>query len=360
MKRVLILLLASVLVFGCAACGDEESVAPGYTYEIAMITPSEEISIDDEADIQNTWEGLRRYAEDSGTTFKYYEPVEDSDDGRLEQIDQAVSAGARVIVCTGDSFTRVVHTAQSKYEDVTFILVDAVPLDADGNTEIAENCVCISFDEVGAGFLAGYSAVMEGCSDLGFMAESKSASMKRYGYGFLQGAHEAAKERGWYVDINYHYFDGDETAAKVQKTAEDWYNEGTELIFACGSIFDSVAVEADIADCLVLSAGRVKNSSDSNIASVVKECGNAVYSQLAAYYNEELEGGTCITAGAEEDGITIDMKASEFQYFLPEEYAEAYKKLGSGKYKLADDGDAGTVRKLIQKKNLYTIDVTVL
>lgn len=360
MKKVMILLLAALLAASAAGCGgDSEKLQSSPDYEIAMITESETVSIDDEGDTQDTWEGLRRFAEDNGKTFKYYEPAEDSDDGRLEQIDTAADAGAKLIVCCGNAFQKVIHTAQSKYEDLTFLYVEGAPRNEEGKTEIGENCLSLAFHETQAGFLAGYSAVMEGYSSLGFMAEGKTAAMKRYGYGFLQGCNQAAEDKGWYVDISYKYFDEDETAAKVQSTAEEWYGQDVELIFACGSgIFDSVAVEADIADKAVFAGERVKSPSKRILASVVKECGNIIYQQLAAFYDGSFAGGRTVTAGAEEDGISIPMKKSRFEAFASEDYRTIIKELADGKIKLSGS-KIKSVEKLIEKQNLTSIEVTV-
>lgn len=361
MKKVMILLLAVLLAMSAAGCGgdSEKEKADSPDYEIAMITESAEVSIDDEGDTQSTWEGLRRFAEDNDKTFKYYEPAEDSDDGRLEQIDSAAGAGAKVIVCCGDSFQQVVHTAQSKYEDLTFLYVNGVPKDETGKTDIGGNCLSVAFDEAQAGFLAGYSAVAEGYSKLGFMAQGKSPAMKRYGCGFLQGCNQAAEEKGWYLDISYTYFDADETAARVQKEAEDWYAEGTELIFACGSgIFDSVAVEAEIADRAVFAAERASSPSKRILGAVVRECGNAVYQQLAKVYDGSFDGGKTVTAGLAEDGISLSVKDGNFEVFTAEDCRAVSKDLAEGEIKLAGS-KVKSVASLIEKQNLTSIEVTV-
>lgn len=359
MKKIMIMLLVLLLALPAAGCGDDEKeTADSPDYEIAMITESADVSIDDEGDTQSTWEGLRRFAEDNEKTFKYYEPAEDSDDGRLEQIDSAAGAGAKVIVCCGGSFQRVIHTAQSKYEDLTFLYVGGTPRDETGKTDIGKNCLCVAFDETQAGFLAGYSAVAEGYSSLGFMAQGKSAAMKRYGYGFLQGCNQAADEKGWYLDISYQYFDENETAARVQSEAERWYGEGTELIFACGGIFDSVAVEAEIAEQAVFAAEPVSSPSKRILGAVVDDCGNAVYQQLSKISDGSFSGGKTVTVGLAENGISLSVKDGNFQVFTAEDCKAVTKALAEGEIQLAGS-KVKTVAALIQKQNLTSIEVTV-
>ena len=67
----------------------------------------------------------------------------------------------------------------------------------------------------------------------------------RYGYGFVQGANDAAKELGESdVEINYAYgnqFYGD---ADITAAMDTWYQGGTEVVFACGGGIYTSAAEA--------------------------------------------------------------------------------------------------------------------
>ena len=67
--------------------------------EIALVTDVG--TIDDESFNQACWEGVKAYAEANGKTYQYYQPGADRTDARLNSIDQAVSEGAKVIVCPG-------------------------------------------------------------------------------------------------------------------------------------------------------------------------------------------------------------------------------------------------------------------
>ena len=72
MKKVWMLLLCAVLALGLAACGGdkkEEAQTSDYTYEIAFLTPSTEISIDDEDRMEAVWNGVRQFAEENGKTY---------------------------------------------------------------------------------------------------------------------------------------------------------------------------------------------------------------------------------------------------------------------------------------------------
>lgn len=104
----------------------------------------------------------------------------------MNAIDLAVKGGAKVIATPGFLFEYPIMEAQTKYPDVSFILVDAEPKDKDGNVQIEDNVMSIMYAEEQAGYLAGYAAVTEGYKNLGFMGGIAVPAVIRYGYGFIQ------------------------------------------------------------------------------------------------------------------------------------------------------------------------------
>ena len=156
--------------------------------------------------------------------------------------------GATVIVMPGYLFGATLVTAQDKYSKVKFIAVDVsagdLTLDYVDYVEPADNVVCITFAEEQAGFLAGYAAVKDGYTKLGFLGGMAVPAVIRYGYGFVQGADMAAALFGKEIEINYTYggqFFGD---AAITAKMEGWYSSGTEIVFACGGGIYTSAVEA--------------------------------------------------------------------------------------------------------------------
>ena len=357
MKKLQVLLLCVVMVSSFFSCGEKKDAR---TYEIAMITTSQSQSIDDGGCNQSTWEGLREYAEENDITYKYYEPKEDSTDARLEQIDQAVQSGASVIVCCGQPFESAIYTAQEKYADKTFLLVDGAPTGKDGKQKTGSNVIGVSFAENQLGYLAGYAAVEDGYRRLGFMGEGISPSMKNYGYGFIQGCSDAAEDLGVMAEVSYSYNHND-SAAKIQKKAETWYADGAEVIFACGNdVFNSVKAEADIAKAKVVGCGFDRNATSKNIVtSAVKEYGTAAKTELTAFYNGEFSGGGNVVLGAAEDAVGLAMKNSRFEIFDQQSYDALYKKLKRGTLKVVSEKDAKKVSELIRKRQLRSVSVTI-
>ena len=285
MKKILALLLALVMVLGLVACASSEKPAeepkteePAATEpaaeepaaeepaaeEPAAEEPAEEPAaeaiikkvalvtdvgtIDDESFNQATWQGVVAYCEANNIEYTYYQPTDDSNDARCISIDQAVAEGANVVVMPGFLFGVALIYEQDKYPDVYFLAIDvgAGDLTEDYVTyyEPSANTVCATFAEEQAGYLAGYAVVMDGYTKLGFLGGMAVPAVIRYGYGFLQGARDAAAELGVDVSCNYTYggqFFGD---ANITAKMEGWYAGGTEIVFACGGGIYTSAVEA--------------------------------------------------------------------------------------------------------------------
>ena len=236
MKKVLSMLL--VLVALLAICA-----VPAMAAEVALVTDVG--TIDDESFNQACWQGVEAFAKANNLSYQYYQPAADSDDERLGSIDQAVSDGAKAIVLPGYLFGATVAQAQELYPDVKFIAVDVSAFDL--GTDALENLYCAVFGEEQAGYVAGYAAVKDGFTKLGFLGGMAVPAVQRYGYGFVQGANAAAVEMGQAIEINYTYggqFFGD---ANITAKMDGWYAAGTEVVFACGGGIYTSAVEAAVA-----------------------------------------------------------------------------------------------------------------
>lgn len=109
------------------------------------------------------------------------------------------------------------------------------------------------YSEEQSGYLAGYAAVKDGFTKLGFMGGMAVPAVQAFGYGYLQGAEAAANELGIDVEVKYHYTGNFEENDTNKATAKTMYEGGTEVIFACGgSVGKSVMSAADEAKKFVI------------------------------------------------------------------------------------------------------------
>ena len=399
MKKILALLLAVVMVLGMVACASKtEAPAETTTTEPAAETTTEETkteepakeeetateeqpaeaegvikkvalvtdvgTIDDESFNQATWQGVKAYCEANGIEYTYYQPTEDSTDARCISIDQAIKEGANVVVMPGYLFGGSIVREQEKYPEVYFIAVDvgAGDLTEDYATyyDPAKNVVCATFAEEQAGYLAGYAVVMDGYTKLGFLGGMAVPAVIRYGYGWLQGARDAAKELGVEVECNYTYggqFFGD---ANITAKMEGWYAGGTEIVFACGGGIYTSAVEAALknngyvigvdVDQNYIGANGVADGTyayNPFITSAMKGLSEAVSTSLS-----DIEAGEWSTIAATngnfglEDGDYIGLPTAEdswnFETFTVEEYEELKQKIASGEIVVDNSSDDAT------------------
>ncbi|WP_331665432.1 BMP family lipoprotein [Anaerocolumna sp.] len=314
------------------------------TYELALITDVG--TIDDKSFNQGAWEGVEAYAKEKGLTYKYYQPTGKSDDEYLTQIDLAVKGGAKIIVCPGFLFEVPIHTSQTKYPDVNFVILDGAPHSDEENApiDIASNTYSVFYAEEEAGFLAGYAIVKEGYTKLGFMGGIAVPAVIRYGYGFIQGAEYAAQEMGLAddaVQIKYTYVGNFEATPENMAKAASWYNEGTEVIFACGgAVGNSVMKAAETAGTKVIGVDVDQSSeSETVITSSMKNLSKSVYDAITAFYNNTFPGGTSAVLNASVEGVQLPMATSKFTKFSQADYDTIYAKIVAGEIALKKDTD---------------------
>ena len=332
MKKIGIILISILILMSAACSGNTQK------FELTLITDLG--SIDDKSFNQGSWEGLYQYAVENNLTYKYYKPAEQGDDAYLSTIDLAVRGGAKVVVTPGFLFEQAVFIAHDRYPDVHFILVDGAPNDGDWSKgapveKINANAVGVKYAEDQAGFLAGYAAVIDGYRRLGFVGGMAVPAVVRFGYGFVQGAEYAAVELGLQpgsVIINYHYTGGFSATPEAQTLSASWFNEGVEVIFACGgAVGNSVMAAAEQTGKKVIGVD-VDQSGESPavITSSMKGLQASVYDCIAALYEGNFPGGQTLIFDASNDGVGLPMSTSKFQTFSMTDYEIIFQKLVDG------------------------------
>lgn len=313
------------------------------TYEIALITDVGDI--DDQSFNQGAWEGVVAFAEENNKSHKYYRPSAVDNTQYVNTIDLAVEGGAKVIVTPGFLFEVPIFLAQDEHPDVSFILLDGVPHNADySEFRQEENVLSILYAEQEAGYLAGYAAVSDGYRSLGFMGGMAVPAVVKFGVGFLLGAQSAAAdlnlpstENEPAVTVQYHYTgDFAETPAN-QSTAETMFQDGVEVIFAAGGAVGlSVMTAAETADKKVIGVDVNQgpggaNLSDTVITSAMKGLGASVNQALELYYNDEFPGGEVLVLDASNDGVGLptDEASWGFENFTVEEYQDIFDELAA-------------------------------
>lgn len=383
LSAALVLVMTCSLLAGCGKKDTETGAGSGNDtgkgFEIALIT--DKGNIDDKSFNQGSWEGVEEFAGDK-YSHMYYKPEKADDEGYLAAIDLAVAGGAKVIVTPGFLFEVAVYEAQTKYPEVKFILLDGAPHTADYATfETKSNVASVMYAEEESGYLAGYAAVKDGMTKLGFMGGMAVPAVISFGYGFLQGAEDAAKELGLAdgaVSVTYHYTGNFEENDTNKSTAKAIYQEGAQAIFACGgSVGKSVMSAATEANAKVIGVDvDQRYDSDTVMTSATKGLGASVIAVLKSIYDTnswDTYGGKTTYFNAANDGVGLptvvigDDKADafdRFSTFKKADYEAVFKTLVDGtvdpirEITVADAGGIATAQELTVGLSLTKVVVT--
>ena len=361
MKKFLVLLLAALMVFAFAACGggggeepaadesgdaaavsfddiDDNCESADGTYQIAMVTDVGQLK--DGSFNQFTWNGCKMYAYENDKTYKYYQPANGAnatDEDRIKAMTDACDAGAEVIVTPGFMQSTALETVAPKYPEVQFIFIDGWDLGLD-------NVLGVSYQEEQAGYLAGYATVMEGYTKLGFSGGGGGTNPAccRYGYGFAQGANDAAGEKGEKIEMRYSWEYGSQFSASddLQAMLAGWFNAGTEVIFMCGgTMFNSGAAAAEAADAAIVGVDvDQSNLSDTVVTSALKGLAQSVQISLGNFYNDGLQKGALVL-GAADDAVGLPVDTWSLQNWTVEEYNALFEQIKSGEIVVDNNSD---------------------
>lgn len=309
-------------------------------YQVAFVTDVGQLK--DKSFNQGTYDGVKLYAAANGLSYKYYQPAngdQATDDDRYDAMKAAVEAGAEVVVCAGYLQEAALRRAAIEFPEVPFVFIDGYPLtDDEGNT--LANVAGIAFQEEQAGYLAGYAAVKDGFTKLGFSGGGGGTNDAccRFGYGYVQGANAAASELGITVDMNYSWEYGAtfQASTELQTMISGWYANGTEIVFACGgSMFQSISAAASANDGYVIGVDVDQSGeSDAVVTSAMKGLSDAVQWAVAKVYDGTFTeiGGTATSLGVKDNAVELPTAAESwrFETFTVEEYEALYQQMLDG------------------------------
>ena len=369
MKKFLSMLLALTLVlFAFTAFAEtvnpddieDTMTAEDGKYELAFVTDVGQLK--DKSFNQGTWNGVKAYAAANGLSYKYYQPAngdQATDDDRYDAMKAAVEGGADVVVCAGYLQEAALKKAAIENPETPFVFIDGYPIqeqateyDAAGNalpndSPVLTNVAGVAFQEQQAGYLAGYAAVKDGFTKLGFSGGGGGTNPAccRFGYGYVQGANAAALEKGITVDMNYSWQYGSTFSAStdLQTMINGWYVNGTEIVFACGgSMFQSIVAAASANDGYVIGVD-VDQSGESEyvVTSAMKGLADAVQWAVAKVYDGTFDtiGGQQTSLGVADNAVELPTGADSwrFETFTVEKYESLYQQMVDGTLVVDDD-----------------------
>ena len=360
MKKKMIIVMCMLMVVLLCGCGEKKKDKVEKEVEnkaeedgkktISLVTDYG--NIDDKSFNEGSWNGVLKFTEGKDNYNRnYYRALFDSDEERKRAIEQAVDEGADILICPGSQFKEVIYDIQGKeeYKDKVIMLLDTEPTDSEGKVNIASNVHCILYKEEEVGYLAGYAAVKEGYRKLGFLGGMEFDPIKRFGYGYIQGAEAAAKElklKEKSVEVKFWYGGGFQPTKKVTKKMRDWYKSGTEVIFSCGGgiLYSVIEAAGDNKDRKIIGVDSDQaDESDHIIFSAMKGLTESVYNALEELnkndgkWPEEYAGKTA-HVGVVENSVSLSATKDSWRMknFTIDDYNKAYEKIKNGKLDIKD------------------------
>lgn len=256
-KKCSFLIGVGALIISCISLSSCGSVPPIEKKNICMVTDSGDIT--DESFNQNTWEGCKLFEEVANSygldvKANYKKPSSKDTPSLVETIELAIDQGYGTLVLPGFNFCSAIKDVAPRYPGVKFISLDTDEASFGSGYVLPNNVYACTYQDELCGFMAGFAAAKEGYLNLGFLGGQAVFSVKRYGYGFVQGIDYYASLLGnddnSQFNIRYVYgnqFFGD---SDIKARMDTWYKDTTkptDVVFCCGGGIYTSACEAALA-----------------------------------------------------------------------------------------------------------------
>lgn len=373
MKKLIALLLCLSLLVSLAACGrggqTTETAAftvplddASYVYQAAddavPLPGGASIALAaDAAGIESgpdalLWQGIQTFAANFGYTAQSCLYGEGASLATAEDaLRAAAQSGAALVVCRGEAMAKALFNIQANYPNVHYLLFDDEPHSEDYASYATEASVhCVLFREEQAGYLAGYAAVAEGYTALGFVGRDELPGIVRYCTGFLQGANAAAERQGQNVTLRVWYTGDIGDPAVATQRMIDWFNGGTGLILADGDALMQSALEAvNQTGAKAFATGWDQNALGERVLGSAIQCYNAaVQRQLYKFFSgnstwSQQDAGQTERLGYTDGSVALAGSAWRFNNFTQNDYERLYEQLRNSELEVEAYADMNTL-----------------
>ena len=336
-KRILAILLAGVLVFGLAACGAEEETttvedavdevtetaeevtedatevveevvedAMAEDFSVALVTDTG--GIDDKSFNQGTWEGILKFAEDTGAETVFAQSNSEAD--YVPNLSTFAEDEHSLIVAAGFLFEGAMTEVAANFPDQNFLLIDSTA--EGGNVASA-----LFAEEQGSylvGVAAGQAAMDAGKDTVGFIGGGDFDLIQKFEAGYEAGVKAINPEFKVLVDYVGDFSD----TGKGQSIANKMYDGGAYVIYhAAGGAGNGLLKEAkdrringeDVwaigVDKDQYEDGIYDGTNSAILTSMMKRVDNAAYTVAEMTMNGEFPGGEVLAFTLANGGVGI-------------------------------------------------------
>lgn len=295
------------------------------------------------------WRGVQTFAATFGYAAQSFVTQDETPEACAAVLREAAESGAELVVCRGDAMAGALFELQRSYPTVSYLLLEGEPHSEDyASYETTINTHCVLFAVEQAGYLAGYAAVREGYTALGFVGADSMPETVRYCTGMMQGAEAAAEREGQQVRLEVWLVGSGAADDAVTARMSSWYADGVQLIVpAGGRLVESCIAAAQASGSRVLNAGWDAAALDPSVLSSTL-LNYSVVTQRKLYdfftagnWGDQASRTERLDASAA--AISMPLTGWPFSRFTREDYTELYTGLYDGTLRVERYSDLATL-----------------
>ena len=295
------------------------------------------------------WRGVQTFAATFGYAAQSFVTQDETPEACAAVLREAAESGAELVVCRGDAMAGALFEMQRSYPTVSYLLLEGEPHSEDyASYETTINTHCVLFAAEQAGYLAGYAAVREGYTALGFVGADSMPETVRYCTGMMQGAEAAAEREGQQVRLEVWLVGSGAADDAVTARMSSWYADGVQLIVpAGGRLVESCIAAAQASGGRVLNAGWDAAALDPSVLSSTL-LNYSVVTQRKLYdfftagnWGDQASRTERLDASAA--AISMPLTGWPFSRFTREDYTELYTGLYDGTLRVERYSDLATL-----------------
>ena len=295
------------------------------------------------------WRGVQTFAATFGYAAQSFVTQDETPEACTAVLREAAESGAELVVCRGDAMAGALFELQRSYPTVSYLLLEGEPHSEDyASYETTINTHCVLFAVEQAGYLAGYAAVREGYTALGFVGADSMPETVRYCTGMMQGAEAAAEREGQQVRLEVWLVGSGAADDAVTARMSSWYADGVQLIVpAGGRLVESCIAAAQASGGRVLNAGWDAAALDPSVLSSTL-LNYSVVTQRKLYdfftagnWGDQASRTERLDASAA--AISLPLTGWPFSRFTREDYTELYTGLYDGTLRVERYSDLATL-----------------
>lgn len=295
------------------------------------------------------WRGVQTFAATFGYAAQSFVTQDETPEACAAVLREAAESGAELVVCRGDAMAGALFEMQRSYPTVSYLLLEGEPHSEDyASYETTINTHCVLFAVEQAGYLAGYAAVREGYTALGFVGADSMPETVCYCTGMMQGAEAAAEREGQQVRLEVWLVGSGAADDAVTARMSSWYADGVQLIVpAGGRLVESCIAAAQASGGRVLNAGWDAAALDPSVLSSTL-LNYSVVTQRKLYdfftagnWGDQASRTERLDASAA--AISLPLTGWPFSRFTREDYTELYTGLYDGTLRVERYSDLATL-----------------